>query len=119
MNCSSTRRPLEHLMGDTMPATPDPGSTVRPRPYLTVLLPCYNESAVLPETYRRIKAVAAGLQKSYEIVLVNDGSSDDTLAQMLQFAQRDPGLVIVNLRATMGTNWLSRPACSIAPASGC
>jgi len=89
-------------MGDTMPATPDPGLTVRPRPYLTFLLPCYNEGAVLPETCRRIKAVAGALQKSYEIVLVNDGSSDDTLAQMLQFAQRDPGVVIVNLSRNHG-----------------
>ena len=72
------------------------------RPYLTFLLPCYNESAVLPETCRRVKAVAEALGKRYEIVLVNDGSSDDTLAQMLQFAQRDPALVIVNLSRNHG-----------------
>jgi glycosyltransferase involved in cell wall biosynthesis len=72
------------------------------RPYLTFLLPCYNEGAVLAETYRRIKAVADGLQKRYEIILVNDGSSDDTLPQMLQLAQRDPTLVIVNLSRNHG-----------------
>ena len=90
------------MMGDPMPTTPDPGARGEQRPYLTFLLPCYNEGAVLPETYRRIKAVAASLQKSHEIVLVNDGSSDDTLAQMLQFAQRDPALVIVNLSRNHG-----------------
>jgi len=72
------------------------------RPYLTFLLPCYNESAVLPETYRRVQAVADALAKRCEIVLVNDGSTDDTLAQMLQFAQRDPALVIVNLSRNHG-----------------
>jgi dolichol-phosphate mannosyltransferase len=72
------------------------------RPYLTFLLPCYNESAVLPETYRRVKAVADALGKKYEILLVNDGSKDDTLAQMLQFAQRDPALIIVNLSRNHG-----------------
>jgi polyisoprenyl-phosphate glycosyltransferase len=71
-------------------------------PYLSFLLPCYNEGAVLPETYRRVKAVADALGKSYEIVLVNDGSSDNTLAQMLQFAQGDPSLVIVNLSRNHG-----------------
>lgn len=85
-----------------MPTTPEPGTCTGQRPYLTFLLPCYNEGAVLPETYRRIKAVAVSLQKSHEIVLVNDGSSDDTLAQMLQFAQRDPALVIVNLSRNHG-----------------
>jgi polyisoprenyl-phosphate glycosyltransferase len=72
------------------------------RPYLTFLLPCYNEGAVLEETYRRVKAVAKALGKAYEIVLVNDGSSDDTLALMLQFAQNDPALVIVNLSRNHG-----------------
>jgi dolichol-phosphate mannosyltransferase len=72
------------------------------RPYLTFLLPCYNESAVLPETCRRVKAVADALAKRCEIVLVNDGSTDDTLAQMLLFAQRDPALVIVNLSRNHG-----------------
>jgi polyisoprenyl-phosphate glycosyltransferase len=69
---------------------------------LSFLLPCYNEGAVLPETYRRVKAVADALGKRYEIVLVNDGSSDNTLAQMLQFAQTDPTLVIVNLSRNHG-----------------
>ena len=82
------------------PAEPNPGGP--PRPYLSFLLPCYNEGAVLPETYRRVKAVADDLGKSYEIVLVNDGSSDDTLPQMLQFAQRDLTLVIVNLSRNHG-----------------
>lgn len=80
----------------------DVSSGGRERPYLTFLLPCYNEGAVLPETYRRIKAVADAMQKSYEIVLVNDGSIDDTLGQMLQFAQRDPALVVVNLSRNHG-----------------
>ena len=82
------------------PASDSSGSSARP--YLTFLLPCYNEGAVLPETYRRVKAVGDALGKHYEIVLVNDGSGDDTLAQMLQFAQRDPTLVIVNLSRNHG-----------------
>ena len=73
-----------------------------PRPYLTFLLPCYNEAAVMPETYRRIKAVAEALRKDYEIVLVNDGSSDDTLAQLLDFAQGDQAVVVVNLSRNHG-----------------
>jgi glycosyltransferase involved in cell wall biosynthesis len=76
------------------------GSTERP--YVTFLLPCYNESAVLGETCRRVKAVGDALAKPYEVVLVNDGSSDDTLALMIQLAQREPALVIVNLSRNHG-----------------
>ena len=50
----------------------------------------------------RVKAVADALGKAYEIVFLNDGSTDDTLAQMLQLAQRDPALVIVNLSRKHG-----------------
>src|SRR5258706_2614539 len=74
----------------------------RRRPYVTFLLPCYNEGAVLRETYRRIKAVAEALNQTYEILLVNDGSVDDTLAQMVQLAQGDTTLVIVNLSRDHG-----------------
>jgi dolichol-phosphate mannosyltransferase len=72
------------------------------RPYVTFLLPCYNEGAVLPETYRRTKAVAEALHQSYEIVMVNDGSSDDTLNQMIQLARQDPSMVAVSLSRNHG-----------------
>jgi polyisoprenyl-phosphate glycosyltransferase len=84
-----------------MPDAPDI-SPSHERPYLTFLLPCYNEGAVLPETYRRIKAVADALQRRYEVVFVNDGSTDDTLDQLVRFAQLDPTLVIVNLSRNHG-----------------
>jgi len=84
-----------------MPPAFEPSSPSQ-RPYLTFLLPCYNEGAVLGETCRRVNAVAKALGKSYEIVLVNDGSSDDTLAQMLRLSQDDPALVVVNLSRNHG-----------------
>ncbi len=71
-------------------------------PQLSFLLPCYNEGAVLEETYRRVKAVAENLGRSYEIVLVNDGSSDDTLTRMCLLAGLDQFLVIVNLSRNFG-----------------
>jgi dolichol-phosphate mannosyltransferase len=77
-------------------------SSSQERPYVTFLLPCYNEGPVLAETYRRIKAVGDALPHSYEVVFVNDGSTDDTLGQLLRFADLDPGLVIVNLSRNHG-----------------
>jgi glycosyltransferase involved in cell wall biosynthesis len=79
-----------------------PNPEAKLRPYLSFLLPCYNEGEVLRETYRRVKAVGEGLGRAYEIVLVNDGSSDDTLAQMLQLAQCDATLVLVDLSRNHG-----------------
>jgi glycosyltransferase involved in cell wall biosynthesis len=72
------------------------------RPFLTLLIPCYNESAVLAETYRRIKGVVSALNEPCEIVLVNDGSEDDTLVQMVQLANQDTAIVVLNLSRNHG-----------------
>ena len=74
----------------------------RLRPYVSFVLPCYNEGAVLPETYRRVKAVGEALGRPYEIVLVNDGSSDDTLAQMETLVRADTAVVAVDLSRNHG-----------------
>lgn len=54
--------------------------TVMPGPDLTisVVAPCYNEAAVLPEFLRRTVAACAKTGQTYEIVLVDDGSDDRT-----------------------------------------
>jgi len=72
------------------------------RPGLSVVIPCYNEHDVLPETHRRVKAVCDALGRSYEIVLVNDGSGDSTWKDMQELAQTDPSLVLVNLSRNHG-----------------
>jgi dolichol-phosphate mannosyltransferase len=80
----------------------DASSNTSPRPHVSFLLPCYNEGEVLPETYRRVKATAEGLRRPYEIVLVNDGSTDSTLARMRRMATEDPALLIVDLSRNHG-----------------
>lgn len=71
-------------------------------PFFSVLLPCYNEHEVIDETHRRVKSVCAAQSRSYEIVMVNDGSKDATLADMLRLTESDPNLVIVNLSRNHG-----------------
>ena len=48
------------------------------RPVYSIIVPCYNEEAVLRETHRRLTAVMTGMGEAYEIVYVNDGSRDKT-----------------------------------------
>src|SRR5262245_44088684 len=77
------------------------GDGVAPR--LSVVVPCYNEEAVLPDLRRRLTAacerVAGG---SYEIVLVNDGSRDRTWALVRAMAAESPHIVGVNLSRNRG-----------------
>jgi dolichol-phosphate mannosyltransferase len=71
-------------------------------PSLSVVIPCYNEQEVLPEMYRRLTAACAAAVPSYEVVLVNDGSSDGTWPMMLDLAARDPHVVLANLSRNHG-----------------
>ena len=70
---------------------------------LSVVIPCFNEEACLPELHRRVCAAARGCFGSdHEIVLVNDGSRDTTWAVMQQLAAADPQLVCLNLARNHG-----------------
>jgi dolichol-phosphate mannosyltransferase len=69
---------------------------------VSVVAPCYNEEPALAEFHRRVTAVCAALGVRYEIVLVNDGSRDQTWAIMQELAGRDPNLVCVNLARNHG-----------------
>ena len=59
-------------------------------PVYSVIVPCYNEEAVLRETHKRLTAVLSGMGESYEIVYVNDGSRDQTPAILRELAGNDP-----------------------------
>jgi polyisoprenyl-phosphate glycosyltransferase len=70
---------------------------------LSVVVPCYNESAGIAELYRRIRAVCESQSSiGYEIVLVNDGSTDDTRARIFDIARRDDRVVGVDLARNYG-----------------
>ena len=54
------------------------GDTRASAPALSVVVPCFNEEESLAELSKRLRAVCAGCVDSFEIVLVDDGSSDAT-----------------------------------------
>jgi len=56
---------------------------------LTVLVPCYNEGAQVDVLYEAIDAVLSVRHPDLEILLVDDGSTDDTLARIKRLADRD------------------------------
>jgi polyisoprenyl-phosphate glycosyltransferase len=69
---------------------------------LSIVVPCYNEEAVLPSMYDRLTAICHSLELDYEIVLVNDGSKDRTWQIMQNLAENDGRLVCVNLSRNHG-----------------
>jgi len=71
-------------------------------PYLSVVVPCYNEGLVIEETYRRVASVCQGIPHPYEIIVVNDGSSDGSWSKLEKLCACDPNLVAVNLSRNYG-----------------
>ncbi len=52
---------------------------VRPYPFkLSVVVPCYNEGAHLKDFIKALKSTSAALTNNYEIIIINDGSKDNT-----------------------------------------
>lgn len=59
-------------------------------PYLSIVIPVYNESESLEHLYQRLIATMDKLGHTYEILLVNDGSKDDSYEKLNELQQRRP-----------------------------
>lgn len=70
---------------------------------ITILIPAYNEEAVLPQLHRRLISLAES-QSDYvfEFLFVNDGSRDETLQMIKNFAKEDDRISYVNLSRNFG-----------------
>lgn len=69
---------------------------------LSVVIPAYNEEASLDECHRRLSQVLAGLGLDYELVFVNDGSQDGTLAVLDRLRDLDAHVSVVDLSRNFG-----------------
>lgn len=68
----------------------------------SIVVPFHNEEDNLPELYRRLTRVMKNLGDGYELVFVDDGSSDHTHQLLREICQQDPRVVGVRLRRNFG-----------------
>jgi dolichol-phosphate mannosyltransferase len=71
-------------------------------PELSVVIPMYNEEDVLPLLVKRLRPLLDGLGTSYEVVAVDDGSTDLTAALLQRVGREWAHLRVVRLRANAG-----------------
>jgi dolichol-phosphate mannosyltransferase len=70
---------------------------------ISVIIPCFNEEKVLQSTYQRISAVLGGQQvMDYELLFVDDGSSDSTPAILKAFAEKDRRVTVIRFSRNFG-----------------
>jgi dolichol-phosphate mannosyltransferase len=70
---------------------------------LSIVIPCHNEDLVLDELHRRVTAAAeSAVNTDYEIVLINDGSTDRTWAKIEELCENDIHVVGIDLSRNFG-----------------
>ncbi len=69
---------------------------------LSVVIPAFNEEQNIPALYGRLVAALDPLGMRYELIVVNDGSSDGTLARLHELAAADSRVVAIDLARNFG-----------------
>ena len=69
---------------------------------ISVVVPLYNEAPSLEALYRELTAALQGCGRSYELILVDDGSTDDTFRILTELHARDGRVCVVRLRRNFG-----------------
>ncbi len=72
------------------------------QPYLSVLIPVYNEEENLGDLGAEVSSALAKLGKSFEVVLVDDGSTDSSYAEIQKLVKKYPGFKGVRLGRNVG-----------------
>ena len=71
-------------------------------PKYSIVVPLHNEQENVTDLYDRLKAVMEAHGESFEIVLVDDGSSDQTFPMLREIAAVDSRVTVVKLRRNFG-----------------
>lgn len=69
---------------------------------LAVIVPCYNEEAVIAESYRRTKEALSSVQNPTEIIYINDGSKDNTRRLLDEIALLDQQVKVIHFSRNFG-----------------
>jgi glycosyltransferase involved in cell wall biosynthesis len=69
---------------------------------IDIVVPAFNEAENIPELVSRIRTVLAPLPYSYSVMIVDDGSTDNTLSLLRAMAANDPHLKYISLSKNFG-----------------
>jgi dolichol-phosphate mannosyltransferase len=72
------------------------------QPLISIVVPVYNEEEVLQELYRRVSQALEDFDDSWELILVNDGSADDSARIIRELNQQDPRVKGVSFSRNFG-----------------
>lgn len=77
-------------------------ASAKPQPYLSVIIPIYNEEESIPDLCRNLFGVLDTIDTSFEVICINDGSKDRSLEILRAEAAARPELKVVSFRRNYG-----------------
>lgn len=72
------------------------------KPELSIVIPVYNEIEALPLCYKRVSHVLKNLHSTYEIIFIDDGSTDESVMLMNELADNDENVKVILLSRNFG-----------------
>jgi len=72
------------------------------QPYYSIVVPVYNEEESLPILVPAVSRVMNGLGRPWELLLIDDGSTDRSYAVMLEMKQQHPQVRCIKFKANAG-----------------
>ena len=72
------------------------------QPYLSIIIPAYNEAERIPKTLIDMDRRLSGVDYSYEILVVNDGSKDNTASVVKNMAKMVKNLKLIDVKENVG-----------------
>src|SRR5688572_17923641 len=73
-----------------------------PAPYLSLVIPAYNEQENIPTLLQRVEASLSRVQRPFEVIIIDDGSTDQT-PRLLEEAMRErPWLRVLRMQRNSG-----------------
>jgi glycosyltransferase involved in cell wall biosynthesis len=71
-------------------------------PELSIVIPVRNESANVEPLHRELTETLEAAGRSYEVIVIDDGSTDDTYARLARLQATDPRLRVIRFRRNFG-----------------
>jgi glycosyltransferase involved in cell wall biosynthesis len=86
-------------------------------PYLSVVVPVYNEEESVDLLCQNLHNALAQVGRTYELILVDDGSSDQTWPKLVANSRRLPGFRLVRFRRNFGQTAAMSAGFNVSPAA--
>ena len=69
---------------------------------ISIVIPIYNEQEGIPELYNRLRESVEKISSDYEMIFVNDGSKDNSLAELIRLSQQDSRVFYIQFSRNFG-----------------